>query len=192
MRLGRSLFRGGTAAVLAATVAFSQGADARWALAIGAGAPLALLLLPHFLRGALEGALTAPAPTPPRNRAIEAMTGEQFEDHVAHIARRCGLPVIMTPRTGDWGVDLIVGARPHRIAVQCKRQARPVGAAAVQEVVAGAPMQDCTATMVVTNHAFTPAAQRLAERHGCVLVDGHHLGDLPRTLRRLNASALEQ
>ncbi len=91
----------------------------------------------------------------------------------------------MTPLTGDWGVDLIVGWRPNRVAIQCKRQARPVGAGAVQEVVAGAPMQDCTRTMVVTNHDFTPAARKLAERHGCVLVGGADLTQLGRTIRRL-------
>ena len=100
------------------------------------------------------------------------MSGTEFEDHVARIARSCGVPVIMTSVTGDWGVDLIVGKRPDRLAMQCKRQSRPVGAGAVQEVVAGAPMQDCTKTMVVTNHEFTPAARKLAELHGCELVGG--------------------
>ena len=103
---------------------------------------------------------------------------------MAHIARKCGLPVMMTPLTGDWGVDLIVGHRPNRIAVQCKRLSRPVGAGAVQEVVAGAPMQDCTRTMVVTNNEFTPAARKLAELHGCELVGGADLPRLKSILRR--------
>jgi restriction system protein len=113
------------------------------------------------------------------------MSGTEFEDHVARIARTCGVPVIMTPLTGDWGVDLIVGHRPNRIAVQCKRQARPVGTGAVQEVVSGAPMQDCTQTMVVTNHTFTPAARRLAEQHGCVLVGGEDLTRFASIIRGL-------
>jgi HJR/Mrr/RecB family endonuclease len=89
--------------------------------------------------------------------------------------------------TGDWGVDLIVGKRPDRVAVQCKRQSRPVGAGAVQEVVAGAPMHGCSKTMVVTNHGFTPAAIKLAELHGCELVDGAELPRLRSILRRLTA-----
>jgi restriction system protein len=113
------------------------------------------------------------------------MSGTEFEDHVARIARSCGMPVIMTSITGDWGVDIIVGKRPNRLAIQCKRQSRPVGASAVQEVVAGAPMQDCTRTMVVTNHEFTPAARKLAELHGCELVCGAKLSRLRSTIRRL-------
>jgi HJR/Mrr/RecB family endonuclease len=95
--------------------------------------------------------------------------------------------VIRTSITGDWGVDLVVGLRPHRIAIQCKRLSRPVGTGAVQEVVAGAPMQDCTRTMVVTNNEFTPAARKLAERHGCTLVSGSELPRLKGLIRRLTA-----
>ena len=46
-------------------------------------------------------------------------------------------------------------------------------------------MQDCTQTMVVTNHEFTPAARKLAERHGCELVGGADLPRLRSTIRRL-------
>lgn len=152
-------------------------------VAVGVAAPA----LPAFLLGAIRGART-PAPNEDPATAKQAMSGTEFEDHIARIARTCGVPVIMTPLTGDWGVDLIVGHRPNRIAIQCKRQARPVGTSAVQEVVAGAPMQDCTQTMVVTNHTFTPAAQRLAELHGCVLVGGDGLTRLASTIRGLTVS----
>ena len=51
--------------------------------------------------------------------------------------------------------------------------------------LAGAPMQDCTQTMVVTNNEFTPAARKLAELHGCELVSGADLPRLRSTIRRL-------
>ena len=66
---------------------------------------------------------------------------------------------------------------------------RPVGAGAVQEVVAGAPMQDCSKTMVVTNHEFTPAARKLAELHGCELVGRRRTARLRSTIRRLTEPA---
>lgn len=168
-------------AVAAALTAYLLGAATPWAVAIGAVAPVVLTGTPRFLAGALRGAATPSAAEHP----AEAMSGTEFEDYVARIARRSGVPVIMTAVTGDWGVDLIVGRRPDRLAVQCKRQSRPVGAGAVQEVVAGAPMHDCTHTMVVTNHDFTPAARKLAELHGCVLVGGTELPRLGSTIRRL-------
>lgn len=170
-------------AVAAGVGAYLLGLSVPLSVAVGVFAPA----LPAFLVGMLRGARTPAAGEDPAT-AKEAMSGTDFEDHVARIARTCGLPVIMTPLTGDWGVDLIVGHRPHRIAIQCKRQARPVGTGAVQEVVAGAPMQDCTQTMVVSNHTFTPAARRLAEIHGCVLVGGADLTRLASIIRGLAVS----
>ncbi|WP_264077408.1 restriction endonuclease [Mycolicibacterium houstonense] len=169
------------AGVAAAVAAHLAGVETAWSVVIGGAVPLTLAATPRFVLGALRGARTPSA----REQAATVMTGLEFEDYVARAARRCGLPVIMTPLTGDWGVDLIVGHRPNRIAVQCKRLSRPVGAGAVQEVVAGAPMQDCAKTMVVTNNEFTPAARKLAALHGCELVGGADLPRLRSILRRV-------
>ena len=165
-------------AVAAGIAAYLLGAAPVWSLVVGALAPAVLAAAPRFLRGALDGVST-------RDDVTAELSGTEFEDYVARIARSCGMPVIMTSITGDWGVDVIVGKRPNRLAIQCKRQSRPVGASAVQEVVAGAPMQDCTRTMVVTNHEFTPAARKLAELHGCELVGRSELPRLRSTIRRL-------
>ncbi|MGH3640312.1 MAG: restriction endonuclease [Mycobacterium sp.] len=172
--------------VTAGVAAHLSGVNLPWSAVIAILAPVVVTVTPRFVFGVLRGASTPAARESP-GAAQQAMSGLEFEDYVARIARGCGAPVIMTPLSGDWGVDLIVGRRPNRLAVQCKRQARPVGTSAVQEVVAGAPMQDCTQTMVVTNHGFTPAARRLAELHGCVLVGGEELTRLGSTIRRLTA-----
>lgn len=163
--------------------AYLAGAGLLHGVLAGLLAPAAAIAAPHFLRGLVVGATTSGAPDQ------AAMSGTEFEDHIAHVARSCGVPVIMTSITGDWGVDLIVGHRPHRLAVQCKRLSRPVGASAVQEVVAGAPMHDCTRTMVVTNNEFTPAARKLAALHACELVAGTDLPRLRSTIRRLTEPA---
>jgi restriction system protein len=165
-------------AVASGAAAYLLGTGSVWSLVIGGLAPAALAAAPHFLRGALVGLRTPDDET-------KEMSGTEFEDYVARIARSCGVPVIMTAITGDWGVDIIVGKRPNRLAIQCKRQSRPVGASAIQEVVAGAPMQDCAKTMVVTNHEFTPAARKLAELHGCQLVGRSELPRLRSAIRRL-------
>jgi restriction system protein len=168
--------------VVSGVSAYLLGVDLPWSLVIAAAAPILLAAAPRFLLATAAGAFT---PSPREAPAALAMSGMEFEDHVARIARSCGVPVIMTSVTGDWGVDLIIGHRPERLAVQCKRQSRPVGSGAVQEVVAGAPMHGCTKTMVVTNHEFTPAAIKLAELHGCELVGGSELPRLRSIIRRL-------
>jgi restriction system protein len=170
------------AGVVSGIAAYLLGTSPFWSVAIGAVAPAVFAAVPHFLRGALIGVST-------RDDVTAEMSGTEFEDFVAQVVRSCGVPVIMTSITGDWGVDIIVGRRPNRLAIQCKRQSRPVGTRAIQEVVAGAPMQDCTRTMVVTNHEFTPAARKLAELHGCELVGRSELPRLRSAIRRLTASA---
>lgn len=169
-------------AIASGVGAYAYGLGVPWSVAVGVLAPA----LPAFLLGLLRGARTPAAREDPAV-AKAAMTGTEFENHVARIARSSGASVIMTAVTGDFGVDLVVGTRPNRLAIQCKRQSRPVGSGAVQEVVAGAAMHDCAHTMVVTNHDFTPAARKLAERHGCVLVGGDDLTRLGSTIRRLTA-----
>ena len=167
---------------VSSVAAYLLGVAPAWSLAIGALAPAVAAAVPHFLRGAFAGLTTS-------DDVAAGMSGTEFEDYVARVVRTSGVPVIMTSVTGDWGVDIIVGTRPNRLAIQCKRQSRPVGTSAIQEVVAGAPMQECTRTMVVTNHEFTPAARKLAELHGCELVGRTELPRLRSTIRRLTATA---
>jgi restriction system protein len=102
--------------------------------------------------------------------AIDEMSGVEFEEFVAAQLRTVGWSVTHTASTGDYGVDLIAKKAGTRMAVQCKRQAKAVGVAAVQQVVAGALHHRCNQTVVVTNQAFTKAARQLATTHRCRLV----------------------
>jgi restriction system protein len=114
---------------------------------------------------------------------IDAMSGLEFEDYVATVLESAGYDVSFTKATGDFGVDLVLSRDGVRTAVQCKRNAGPVGGSAVQQVVAGAPMHDCARTMVVSNNAFTRAARQLADTHDCELVDRSALEQLALTVR---------
>lgn len=107
--------------------------------------------------------------------AIDEMPGIEFEEFVAAQLRTVGFGVTHTASTGDYGVDLIATKDGTRMAVQCKRQAKAVGVAAVQQVVAGALHHGCDQTVVVTNQAFTKAARRLATTHRCRLVGREQL-----------------
>ena len=103
-------------------------------------------------------------------RAIDRMSGTEFEEFVAAQLRIAGYSVAPTASTGDYGVDLIAKKDGVRMAVQCKRLGKAVGVAAVQQVVAGALHHGCNRTVVVTNQTFTKAAGRLAGTHRCRLV----------------------
>ncbi|WP_406813774.1 restriction endonuclease [Mycobacterium sp. M23085] len=103
-------------------------------------------------------------------RVIDRMSGVEFEEFVAAQLRVAGYSVTPTAGSGDYGVDLIAKKDGARMAVQCKRLAKAVGVAAVQQVVAGARHHGCNRTLVVTNQTFTKAARQLAGTHHCRLV----------------------
>jgi hypothetical protein len=111
---------------------------------------------------------------------IDAMSGAEFEAYVGGVLRHNGYVVDFTRATGDFGVDLVARRGTDVIAVQCKRRIKPVGAAAVQQVVAGAVMYQCLSTMVISNQSFTSAAVALAERHKCSLIDRSELSRLAK------------
>jgi restriction system protein len=105
-----------------------------------------------------------------RLRAIDRMSGTEFEEFVAAQLRIAGYNVTPTASTGDYGVDLIAKKDGVRMAVQCKRLAKAVGVAAVQQVVSGSLHHGCNRAVVVTNRTFTKAARQLATTHHCRLV----------------------
>ena len=101
---------------------------------------------------------------------IDQMSGVEFEEFVSAQLRTRGWNVTHTASTGDYGVDLIAKKDGACMAVQCKRLAKAVGVAAVQQVVSGALHHGCNQAVVVTNQAFTKAARQLADTHRCRLV----------------------
>jgi restriction system protein len=107
--------------------------------------------------------------------AIDQMSGVEFEEFVAAQLRTRGWSVTRTASTGDYGVDLTARKDGTCMAVQCKRLARAVGVAAVQQVVSGARHHGCNQAVVVTNRAFTKAARQLATTHRCRLVGREQL-----------------
>jgi restriction system protein len=116
--------------------------------------------------------------------AIDEMSGVEFEEFVAAQLRTVGWSVAHTASTGDYGVDLIAKRDGACMAVQCKRQAKAVGVAAVQQVVAGALHHRCNQTVVVTNQGFTKAARQLAATHRCRLVGREQVQIWARADRR--------
>lgn len=102
--------------------------------------------------------------------AIDLMSGVEFEQYIAARLRQDGWVVSLTSVSGDFGVDIVAKKDGRSVAIQCKRQGKPVGIQAVQQVVSGATHYNCTMSAVVSNQEFTPAAEQLAITHNCLLV----------------------
>ena len=61
------------------------------------------------------------------------MDGYKFEEAVATLFENMGYHSIVTPKSGDGGVDIILTKDNKKIAVQCKHHFRPVGPNVITE-----------------------------------------------------------
>lgn len=106
---------------------------------------------------------------------VDTMDGIEFENYVEALFRRDGYKTKGTPRTGDYGVDLIATKNNQRIAVQCKRYKNSLGQEAIREVYAGMQHYNCSVGVVITNSHFTKHAATLATTTRCILIDREKL-----------------
>ena len=117
---------------------------------------------------------------------VDTMGGVEFENYVEALFRRDGYKTQNTPRTGDYGVDLLAIKNGQRIAVQCKRYKNSIGQEAIREVYAGMQQYNCTIGIVITNSHFTKHATVLATTTRCILIDREKLGLLASSKRTLH------
>ena len=102
-------------------------------------------------------------------------TGVQFENLMIRILRDTGMTVHDTPASSDYGADLIIEYKGHRIAGQCKYYGSAIGVKAVQEVLGSLAYYNCDAGVVFTNDTFTQQAVNLATANNVLLIDGNML-----------------
>ena len=95
---------------------------------------------------------------------IDQMTGVEFEQYLkANFEEHFWFKCYLTPKTNDYGADLILEKNGEKIAIQAKRYKGNVGIAAVQEVIAACSYYGCDRGIVVTNSFFTNQAINLAK-----------------------------
>lgn len=98
--------------------------------------------------------------------------GLEYEQYIAMRMRIEGFKnVEVTPASGDFGADIIFEREGVKFCAQCKLYSKPVGIAAVQEVIGAKAHYKCAAAMVITNSTYTEAARQLAKDNAVILVD---------------------
>lgn len=103
---------------------------------------------------------------------IDAMDGHTFEFFCADVMRKIGYTnVVVTPGSGDQGVDITAEKDGIKYAVQCKCYASDLGNTPVQEVFTGKQFYGCHVGAVLTNRHFTQGAKDAAKATGILLWD---------------------
>jgi len=119
------------------------------------------------------------------------MNGKDYEKRCADYLRAHGYRhARLTGNSGDYGVDIVASKRRHRYAVQCKFYSRPVGVAAVQQVVGGMAYYGCDRALVITNSTFTKQARELAMSNEVELLDNVRRAGNSRLLMILFTAAV--
>ena len=98
-------------------------------------------------------------------REIDCMTGVEFEKLLNRLFGQMGYAVQATPKSNDYGADLILKKRGRTIAVQAKRYRNKVGISAVQQVMAAKVYYD------TDDSYYTAQATRLALTGKVRLID---------------------
>lgn len=106
-----------------------------------------------------------------RISAIDHMSGEAFERLLKAHFEQLGYRAALTPKTNDYGADLVLQKGGVKTIVQAKRYQGKIGNKAVQEIVAAKGHYRATSCMVVTNSYFTANARQLAADNNVILWD---------------------
>lgn len=89
-----------------------------------------------------------------------------------------GYKVVDTPKSNDYGADLILEKNNRRYVLQAKRYKKAVGVSAIQEVVASKLYYNADGAIVATNNYFTKNAWDLAKANHVFLIDRTKLIEL--------------
>lgn len=93
---------------------------------------------------------------------VDKMAGEEFEKFLeAHFVGQ-NYKVKFTPKSNDYGADLILEKDGIRTVIQAKRWNEKVGIKAIQEIVGAVNHYNAQKAIVVTNNYFTSQAETLA------------------------------
>jgi len=106
---------------------------------------------------------------------IDKMTGFEFEEYVGRLFQEFDFSVIVTPKTHDFGCDVILEKNGDRIGIQTKRFEGKVSLRAVQEIVASLKKYDARIGVVVSNSKYTKNARQLAKINDVVMINRNAL-----------------
>lgn len=98
---------------------------------------------------------------------IEQMSPFQFEEYICNLYKQLGYKnAYCTPKSGDFGADVIAQNKYEKLAIQVKRykETHSTGVKAVQEIIAAKNYYHATRAVVLTTSYFTKSAKTLATK----------------------------
>jgi restriction endonuclease Mrr len=95
------------------------------------------------------------------------MTPEQLEQYIADLFDTKGYETKITPKSYDFGVDVIATNSDEKIAIQVKMyETRPVNYKDIMYLYAGKEYYDCDKGLLITTCSCDPLAIKVADKLG--------------------------
>src|SRR5580704_2122323 len=100
------------------------------------------------------------------------MTPEQFEQHIADLYEAKGYDIEMTPKSYDFGVDIIAAKQKTKIAIQVKMyETRFVNYKDIMYLYAGKDYYSCNQGILITTGSCDLVAIKTADKLGIEIQD---------------------
>ena len=113
---------------------------------------------------------------------IDGLDGHSFEEFLYLFLQNNGYNVKKTPKSRDYGADLIINLKNEKVVIQCKNYYNHnVGNSAVQEIATAKDYYNASIGIVITNWFFTTPAKTLADKVGVKLIDRNRLSEILAT-----------
>ncbi len=107
---------------------------------------------------------------------INSLSGSEFEEFLYYLFLNIGFEVTLTPKSHDYGADLILKIHNKTIVVQSKLYtSHSIGISSVQEVYSSIKYYTADLGVVVTNSKFTKNSINLANSTNILLWDKNML-----------------
>lgn len=106
---------------------------------------------------------------------VDKMEGEEFEKFLLCHFEAQGYKGKTTPKSNDYGADLILSKDNEKMVLQAKRWTAKVGIAAVQQIAGAVNYYKADKGIVITNNYFTKNAVNLADKNNIELWDRNKL-----------------
>ena len=84
--------------------------------------------------------------------------GIEFECYLSKLLKEHSYETTLTPKSNDYGADILATRDNIKYVIQCKFYTKPVGIQAVQEVLGAKRYYDSNLAIVATNNTFTNQA----------------------------------
>ncbi len=107
---------------------------------------------------------------------VDALDGYDFEVLTSVLLKNCGFKCKLTPKSKDYGVDILASKNGLTLAVQTKLYYNhSVGNKGVQEAFSGKKYFDANIAVLITNSIFTKNAVNSAKKLNVMLLGREEL-----------------